>query len=122
MTVEELLRADDRRYDRIMASDAAALDTILTDDFTYTHNTGFIEGKADYLRRIVDGTVRYSDGERVRHDTRVRGATGIMTGHMRMKVHARDQVFRLDNLFLAAWVFEDDAWRLAAWASTAIKP
>ncbi len=119
MTVDELLRADDRRYERILASDVAALDAILTDDFTYTHNTGFIEGKSDYLRRIADGTVRYSDGKRVRHDTRVHGTAGIMTGHMRMKVHARDQVFQLDNLFLAAWVFEDDTWRLAAWASTA---
>lgn len=119
MTTEELLRADDLRYAMIMASDVAALDAILTDDFTYTHNTGFIEGKAAYLARIADGTVRYSDGERVSHDTRIHSTTGIMTGHMRMKVHARDQVFQLDNLFLAAWVYEDDIWRLAAWASTA---
>ena len=102
MTPEELLRADDQRYERIMASDLAALDAMLTEDFTYTHNTGFIEGKAAYLGRIADGTVRYSDGERVSHDTRIHGAAGIMTGHMRMSVNARGQVFQLDNLFLAA--------------------
>lgn len=122
MTADDLLRADDDRYARIMASDVAALGAMLTDDFTYTHNTGFIEGKAEYLARIADGTVRYSDGERLSHDTRIHGTTGIMTGHMRMKVHARDQLFQLDNLFLAAWLFEGGAWRLAAWASTANRP
>ena len=122
MTAEDLLRADDHRYDRIMASDVAALDAMLTDDFTYTHNSGFIEGKAAYLARIADGTVRYSDGERVSHDSRIHGTAGIMTGHMRMSVHASGKVFQLDNLFLAAWVFEGGAWKLAAWASTANRP
>ncbi len=122
MTVEDLLRADDHRYERIMASDVAALDAMLTDDFTYTHNSGFIEGKTAYLARIADGIVRYSDGERVSHDSRIHGTASIMTGHMRMNVHASGKVFQLDNLFLAAWVFEGEAWKLAAWASTAIKP
>lgn len=122
MTAEELLRADDHRYDRLMASDVAALDAMLTDDFTYTHNSGFIEGKADYLGRIADGTVRYGDGERVSHDTRIHGGTGIMTGHMRMNVHAPGRIIPLDNLFLAAWVLDGGAWKLAAWASTANRP
>ena len=119
MTAENLLRADDDRYDRLAASDVAALDAMLTDDFTYTHNSGFIEGKAGYLGRIAQGAVRYGQGERLSHDTRIHGTTGIMTGHMRMSVHARGKTIELDNLFLAVWVFEGGAWQLAAWSSTA---
>jgi hypothetical protein len=121
-TTELLLRADDYRYDRLLASDVAALDAMLTDDFTYTHNSGFIEGKAEYLGRIADGAVRYGRGERLSHDVRIHGATAIMTGHMRMMVHASDRDIQLDNLFLAVWVFEGGTWRLAAWASTAYRP
>jgi hypothetical protein len=121
-TAEELLRADDRRYERLMASEVAALDAMLTDDFTYTHFSGFIEGKADYLARIAQGAVTYGRGERLHHDVRIHGDTGIMTGHMRMPVHAPARTIQLDNLFLAVWLFEGGEWKLAAWASTANRP
>lgn len=121
-TAGDLLRADDDRYDRLLASDVAALEAMLTDDFTYTHNTGFIEGKSAYLERIAEGAVRYGRGERVNHDVRIHDRAGIMTGHMRMAVHARGRIIQLDNLFLAVWIFHGDRWRLAAWASTANRP
>lgn len=117
-TVESLLEADDYRFERLMESDVAALDKLLTDDFTYTHNAGFTDLKADYLGRIASGGVFYSDGQRVSHSTRVHGNTGIMTGHMLMVANVPDAAIQLDNVFLAVWVFGDDGWKLAAWSST----
>jgi Domain of unknown function (DUF4440) len=116
--IASLLAADDARYRATMASDVAALDALLTGDFTYTHNAGFIDHKAAYLERISSGVVRYSDGERVSADTRIHGDAGIMSGHMRMVANLLDGPVQLDNAFLAVWVRHGGVWRLAAWSST----
>lgn len=116
--IASLIAADDARFRFTMASDVAALGALLTDDFTYTHNAGFIDDKAAYLGRIASGVVRYSDGQRVFADTRIHGDTGIMTGHMRMVANLADAAVQLDNVFLAVWVRAGAGWSLAAWSST----
>ena len=117
-----LLKADDERYRATMASDVAALERILTEDFTYTHNAGFTDDRAAYLARIASGVVRYSDGRRVKAATRIHGHTGIMTGHMRMVANLADGPVQLDNVFLAVWLRQSGEWRLAAWSSTTRQP
>jgi hypothetical protein len=112
------LRADDLRYALTVASDVDALEKLLTHDFTYTHNAGYTDDKSSYLNRIRTGGVRYRDATRVTESTRIHGATGIMTGHMRMIAHLSEQAVQLDNVFLAVWIFEEQDWLLAAWAST----
>lgn len=116
--VISLLAADDERYRATMASDIQALDALLTDDFTYTHNAGFTDDKSAYLGRLASGVVRYSDGGRFHAVTRIHGDTGIMTGLMRMVAHLAEGPVQLDNVFLAVWVRKSGSWRLAAWSST----
>ena len=101
-----------------MSSDVDSLEKLLTNDFTYTHNAGYTDDKSSYLQRIRMGVVRYSDGTRVTENTRIHGTTGIMTGHMRMVAHLPRHALQLDNVFLAVWLFGEQGWRLAAWAST----
>lgn len=120
--IASLLAADDARYRATMAGDLAALDALLTEDFTYTHNAGFTDEKAAYIGRIASGIVRYSDGNRVSANTRIHGDTGIMTGHMRMIANLAEGSVQLDNIFLAVWVNKNGAWRLAAWSSTTRQP
>lgn len=120
--IAALLAADDERYRATMASDVSALDALLIDDFTYTHNAGFTDDKTAYLARIASGVVRYSDGGRVRADTRIHGDCGIMSGHMRMVANLADGPVQLDNIFLAVWLRGDTGWRLAAWSSTTRQP
>jgi hypothetical protein len=115
---EHLFAADDARYRALMASDVETLDRLLTHDFTYTHNAGYCDDKAAYLDRIRRGAVRYSDWDRLSADLRIYGATGIITGHMRMIANLPDRAVQLDNLYLAVWVMVGRQWRLAAWSST----
>jgi Domain of unknown function (DUF4440) len=118
MACDQLLAADDARYRALMASDVEALDRLLTDDFTYTHNAGYCDEKAAYLDRIRRGAVRYSDWDRVSANIRIYGDAGVMSGHMRMVANLPDQAVPLDNLYLAAWMRLQGQWRLAAWSST----
>ena len=118
-TRESLLRADDLRYALTCSSDADALEKLLTDDFTYTHNAGYTDDRHSYVNRIRTGGVFYTDGGRVSENLRIHGSTGIMTGHMRMVANVPGQAIQLDNIFLAVWLFgEEHGWRLAAWSST----
>lgn len=116
--IEQLLAADDARYRFTIDADVDALGSMLTDDFTYTHNAGFTDDKAAYLGRIAGGGVRYSDGRRIASDVRIHGNAGIMTGHMQMIANLPSEAVQLDNLFLALWLREGGIWRLAAWSST----
>jgi hypothetical protein len=91
-----VLAADDRRRAANMANDADALEAILAPDFTYTHNTGFREGRDAYLARIRTAQVRYLSLDR-------------LAAHVRVYVK---------TLYLGAWVRSGGAWRMAAYAST----
>jgi hypothetical protein len=119
---ESLLAADDARYRALNTSDLATLDALLLPEFTYTHSSGYTDLKNAYLDRVRNGIVYYRQASRVSAASRVYGNAGIMSGHMRMIVHMGEQRFPLENLFLAAWIFVDGAWRCAGWSSTTHNP
>jgi ketosteroid isomerase-like protein len=49
----------------MVAGDAAELDSILADDFTLTHMTGYVQAKAEWLDAIETGQMQYHRMETV---------------------------------------------------------
>src|SRR5882762_5821202 len=54
-----VLAADDQRFAAMMRADTAALRTRLADDLAYTHTTGARQNKAEFLRTLASGQLRY---------------------------------------------------------------
>lgn len=120
--VEELLQADERRCQALVANDVDALERLLHDELAYTHSSAVTDGKVGFLNNVRSGKVKYRamrrDGVRVR----VYGDAATINGHIILDT-TRDGVQRRhDNLFLSVWVKTRGSWQLAAWASTPVPP
>lgn len=104
-------------------NDAAALDTLLADDFTLTDSKGVVTTKADDLRaarnRDIEFTVFRNDDMQIR----LYGNTAIVLGRTVLKGKARDGSM-VDVLvqFTDTVVLIDGRWRFVAGHVSRLKP
>jgi ketosteroid isomerase-like protein len=117
--VREVLAADERRRAATVAGDIATLNDIMSEGFTYTHATGFREGREGYVGRVGSGQVTYVSLDRKDADVRVFGDMAIMDGRGAMSYRpGQGAVVTMHNLFLAVWRKDGGRWRIEAYAST----
>ena len=96
--------------------DIPKLELLLTDDFTWTHTTGGVEMKKEYLKGVLD-TGRYRGFEREGTTFRIYENSALSSGIMHMTVFTTGQ--RVLNIrYTAAYVLQNGRWRLAAWHNT----
>jgi ketosteroid isomerase-like protein len=117
--VREVLEADERRRAATVAGDIATLNDIMSEQFTYTHATGFREGRDGYLGRVAGGQVKYVALDCKEADVRVFGDVAIIDGRGAMSYRPGDgAAVTMHNLFLAVWRKDGGRWRVEAYGST----
>lgn len=114
----EVREVDDRRFAAMVRADTAELDRLLADDLTYTHSTGAVETKAQFLAAISAPTIRYRSIEPSERRVRVYGDAAVITGAAAVQVTSGGQDLALRMRFTAVYVRRAGAWKLAAWQST----
>jgi ketosteroid isomerase-like protein len=121
---DAVLAADARRRAANMAKDVVTLERLLTPDFTYTHNTGFREGRDAYLARIRNGQVDYVAMDRLDAKVRVYGDVALVDGlaSMTYRNPPGGPAHTVRTLYTAVWVLQTGQWRIAAYASTLEQP
>lgn len=65
--------------DAMVAGDLAELDSILADDFTLTHMTGYVQSKAEWLDALESGQMQYHRMETVEATLNAEGTTPGLT-------------------------------------------
>lgn len=102
----------------LIAADIPRLEQLLADDFTWTHTTGGVEMKKEYLRGVLD-TRRYKAFKREGTTFRVYETAAISSGNVHITVSAADRGERILHIrYTAVYVSQDGGWRLAAWHNT----
>lgn len=109
---------DAQRFAAMVARDRPALERLLADDLSYTHSTGQVESKAQFLESIASGTLLYRAIEPEEVAVRVYGETAVVTGRAALRVENRGQAMALPVRFTSVYVRKDGRWKLAAWQST----
>ena len=69
----------DSLCEAMVAGDVAALTSILTDEFTLTHMTGYVQSKAEWLDAIEFGEMQYHRMETVEATLSTEGTTPCLT-------------------------------------------
>jgi ketosteroid isomerase-like protein len=115
---EEVRAADARRIAAVVDADTAVLSSLLADDLTYTHTTGQVETKEQFLAGITSGKLDYQSIQPSEVQVRVYGNTAVMTGRAEMKVNAQGKDLAFAIRFTSVWVKGEGGWRMAAWQST----
>jgi len=119
---EELRQVDAGRFAAMVAGDTAALKNVLGEDLTYTHSTGEVQDRQQFLNALSAGTLRYESMSPSEVRVRLYGATGVVTGRLDMKVVLEGSERALAVRYTAVYVRRDLRWQLVAWQSSSIAP
>lgn len=121
MVEQEIHDLENARYRAMVSSDITTLDQMLADDLIYTHSSGAIDNKTQYLESIRSGTLRYLSAERQQDSLRVYGDVVIVQGRMKAHIAVSGVERQLDNVFTCVWAKKAQGWQMVNWASTPIR-
>jgi ketosteroid isomerase-like protein len=114
----EVLHADDGRFEAMMRSDWTALDAVLADDLTYVHSTARLESKAEHVANLRAGKPHYRGIKPRDRHVRVHGSVGVVNGVSEMHVENAGKEQRFTVRYLAVYAKAGGRWRMIAWQST----
>jgi Domain of unknown function (DUF4440) len=118
-TVESIERA---RFVAMTRQDIPALDRLLASDVLYCHSNAVCEDKAQFLKTIESGRVRYKD---IRVERLAGRAVGddiqIINGTISFDGEQAGQSMTLRLIYTDVYVKRDGRWQLTAWQSTRVQ-
>jgi ketosteroid isomerase-like protein len=115
----DVRKAEEAWAAAVKASDASALEKLLANDLVYTHSTGNVDSKTDYLSKMKAGTQKYTDlqysGMKVRT---FNGSTGVVNSQLRMIGATNGTPFDNTVYVIHVWVKQGGSWKLVAHQTT----
>ena len=115
---DDVRTAETRRFAAMSAGDLDTLASFLADDLTYTHSSGRVENKKEYLDSLRAGRLKYLSIAPEVTDVRVFGDAAVSTGRSAMKVSNGGQESSFRIVFTDVWARRDGRWRMVAWQAT----
>nr|WP_246448298.1 nuclear transport factor 2 family protein [Novosphingobium flavum] len=110
----ELLAAEDARFVAQIAHDARTAGSYMADELIYTHATGRVQTKADYMKELATGNTPWRSIEPESRTVYVSGNTGFT--HATIYTLTGDR--RMTGTYLAAYVKRDGRWQLLFWQTS----
>ncbi len=115
---DEVRAADSKRIAAMVRGDMTELSTLLAEELTYTHSSGQVESREQFMASISAGKLDYQSIERTEDQVRVYGNTAVVSGRADMKVKAQGNDLAFASRFTSVWVKGEKGWRMVAWQST----
>ncbi len=107
---EEIKQIERARNQAILSGDAAALDRMTSEDYTFITQRGELRTKAEILAGFKAGSFRYSAREVSDLTVRVYGTAAVVTGRARQKGAENGSDYSGDNRFTRVYVRQGDRW------------
>lgn len=114
---QSALDAQAARLKATIDADIETLETYLADDLTYSHNTGWVETKSEYLATVESATLDYLSATPRDVEVRIYGDVAVLTGLADMTGLLRGEPVALTIRFLEVSRRVGDSWQLSAWQS-----
>jgi len=115
----DVRKAEEAWAAAVKASDASGVEELLANDLVYTHSTGNVDSKTDYLSKMKAGTQKYTDlqysGMKIRT---FNGNTGVVNSQLRMTGATNGTPFDNTVYVIHVWVKQDGNWKLVAHQTT----
>jgi len=115
---QAVLAAHDKRIAATIAGDVARLAAMMTDDLTYTHSSGVLESKAQFLEALRNGKYLYREITAPARKVRVHGDAAVVSGPAHVVIEPGGKRTEIDLYFTELYVKEAGQWRMALWHST----
>jgi hypothetical protein len=119
---QELLDADGARVAALLASDAGALGRLFSDEVTYVHTTGLLDGKTQLLGKLKSGELVFQSIKTQDVVARPYGSAGVVTGTAELHVLNAHRPLTLLLRYTATYIHREGRWQLVAYQSTPLPP
>lgn len=118
---KDLLEANRRYEQAIVAADTSVLDAMYLPEFTYIGPGGFVRDKTQQIQSLASGAVDVLEGRSDEVSARIYGDTAILTGRFTGRARVSDDEFSFRERYSTVWIRRDGIWRLALEHGTVIK-
>ena len=115
---EQVLAADEARYQALYRQDVAALGEMLLEDYVHVHANGKTDDKAGFLASIAAARYRFIQAERIGQQVRHAGSIVLLHGTTRTTLDVAGEIMVMNNAFVTAWKQTEDGLRLLHWQAT----
>jgi len=117
----QVLEVQAGRFQAMIDVDIEELDVILSDDLTYTHTSGHIETKGEFLTSLRSQEITYESIKPQEIKIRIYDNTAVVTGISAMRISVREQQLSFSIRFIEVYQKSDANWQLVAWQSTRLR-
>lgn len=119
---EEIRVLEHERNEAILKGDAAALDRMTADDYTFITLRGELRTKAEIVKGFKSGSFKYESREISDLNIRVYGNTAIVTGRSNQKGTENGKDYSGDYRFTRVYFKQHGRWQTVALQTTLIQP
>ena len=117
----QVLEVQAGRFQAMIDVDIEELDVILSDDLTYTHTSGQIETKGEFLTSLRSQEITYESIKPQEIKIRIYDNTAVVTGISAMRISVQEQQLSFSIRFIEVYQKSDANWQLVAWQSTRLR-
>jgi len=123
MTTEaEVLAAEEKFFNALIAADGVTLKNLLPVDFTIVDvMAGNVITQAPFIEFVTSGGVKFQKIDRVEGNTRIYGSTAVVVGRTEMAGLFQDQPFAASSRYTHVFLNTNDGWKLVAAQGTEIR-
>ena len=119
-SAQEVRALEQKRVSALVAGDVKTLESIFSDDLTYTHSSGKLDTKAQFLEGVKSGALKYEAMNHQDVGARGYGDAVVLTGTSEVKVKSEGQALSFRIRFISVYAKQRGQWRMIAWQSTRI--
>jgi len=102
----------------VLAADVPRLETLYADDFVFTHGSGLVQSKSEWLSGIRSGKSRYLLRELDSMAVELHGNVAIATGKLTVHRPSETGIVKYALNFVRVFVLSGDRWQLISHRTT----
>ena len=118
----EILKLEEERNQAIVHGDAAALERMTDDDYSFITLRGELRTKKEIVQGFKSGSFHYESREISDLNVRLFGNTAVVTGRSNQKGKENGKDYSGDYRFTRVYVKQDGRWLTVALQATLIQP
>ena len=119
---QEIKALEDERNRAILNGDAATLERMTSEDYTFITLRGELRTKSEIVKGFQSGSFKYDSRTISDLNVRVYGNTAIVTGRATQKGSERGKDYSGDYRFTRVYVKQKGRWMTVALQTTRIEP
>ena len=115
---QDVREVEKRRIQHMTGNDLTQLERVLSDDLIYTHSSGRVESKEQFLSALRSGEIKYEAMDHEDVEVKVYGDTAVLTGRSEVKLKSKGEDRSFPIRFTLVYAKQEGQWRMVAWQST----